>query len=125
MRGKYLVIKRAIINGGAIGATAQGSLNTSNDQLNIRGTLIPAYGLNSLLGNVPLLGQVLMGGKGQGLFGLTFSMTGPLKDPKFTVNPISALAPGFLRLIFDLPNGTGIPPARNKASRQIDTGDNN
>jgi len=125
MRGNHLIISNAIINGGAIGATAQGTIHTGTDKLNIRGTLIPAYGLNSLLGNVPVLGQVLVGGKGQGLFGLTFAMTGSLKDPKFTVNPISALAPGFLRLIFDLPNGTGVPGPRTKAPLEIETGDTN
>jgi hypothetical protein len=53
-----------------------------------------------------VLGNLLLGGEGQGLFAANFSLTGGFDDPKVSVNPLSALAPGFLRnlFLFDAPN---------------------
>jgi hypothetical protein len=111
LQGDRLTLKESIIRGPSIGATARGVINTRTDQLAVRGTLIPVYALNSFLGNVPILGQVLVGGKGQGLFGVTFQVTGTLDKPKFSANPISALAPGFLRRLFDPPGpGRAVGP---------------
>ena len=36
-----------------------------------------------------------------GLFGLNYKINGSTNDPNLTVDPLSALAPGFLRKIFD------------------------
>ena len=55
------------------------------------------YTLNSLLGNIPGLGDVLVGPKGGGVFAATYQVSGALVDPDVTVNPLSALAPGILR----------------------------
>ena len=51
------------------------------------GTLVPVYGLNSILGSVPLLGDILISKKGEGIFGLTYAMKGNLNEPALTVNP--------------------------------------
>ena len=51
-------------------------------------------------GSIPLLGA-LFGGRDEGLFGITYRLFGPLDDPQFSMNPISALAPGIFRKIFE------------------------
>jgi hypothetical protein len=94
-------IDRLIAYGGALGITAQGWLNPGQDQIAIDGTLAPAYALNSVLGNFPVLGSLLMGGEGQGLFAASFRLTGSNDNPTVTVNPLSALTPGLLRHLFD------------------------
>ncbi len=58
---------------------------------------MPAYTLNSLLGRIPLVGDILTGGEGGGVFAVDFSLSGALDKPKIQVNPLSALAPGILR----------------------------
>ena len=65
----------------------------------MQGTLVPAYTLNSVLGNIPLLGNLLVGKEGEGIFAMTYGVDGPIGEPTVTVNPLSALAPGFLRSI--------------------------
>ena len=40
-----------------------------------------------------------VGGEGEGLFGVTFSVDGHTNEPVVRVNPLSALTPGFLRKI--------------------------
>ena len=101
--------------GGALGVTAKGWLNPSEDQIDIDGTLAPAYVLNSIVGNLPVIGSLLTGGEGQGLFAAAFRLTGSNNDPTVTVNPLSALSPGLLRHLFDPLVGTSQTPPTQQA----------
>ncbi|HSI42457.1 MAG TPA: DUF3971 domain-containing protein [Xanthobacteraceae bacterium] len=96
-----LAIREGAIWGPAIGSTFDGSLDFANDRAAIRGTYVPAYGLNNLFSRLPVLGFFLGGGPNEGLVGVTFEIAGPLSGPTLRVNPISAVAPGFLRKIFE------------------------
>lgn len=89
--------------GPSMGLTAEGTIDRGNDTLLLTGTLVPAYAINAVLGNIPLLGQLLVGRKGEGVFGVTYRMSGPVGDPTVEINPLSALTPGFLRRIFEFP----------------------
>ena len=95
-----LEIDKARVYGAQLGLTLNGQVDQRYDELNLKGTLVPAYGLNSLLGNVPLIGDLLMGGKGKGLFAVNFRVRGSVNKPDVIVNPLSAIAPGFLREVF-------------------------
>jgi len=87
--------------GASIGFTASGTVYTHADVLNIEGTVVPAYAINSFLGKIPLLGNILTGSEdGGGIFAANFSISGPIEDPNTTVNPLSALTPGILRNLF-------------------------
>ncbi len=103
-----LVIEKLVAYGGAIGVTANGVADLGRDRLDLQGTIVPAYALNSILGIVPVIGPLLLGGEGQGLFAANYRVTGSAADPQVSVNPLSAFAPGFLRRIFQ-PN-FGLPP---------------
>ncbi len=96
-----------LLQGPALGATAKGVIRKQDKAIDIGGTIIPAYALNSLLSAVPVLGEMLMGGKGQGMFGITFAIRGTTDKPQVLFNPISALAPGFLRKIFEFQGSSG------------------
>jgi hypothetical protein len=50
---------------------------------------------------VPLVGELLSGGEGQGMFAARYSVKGGEKSPEVSVNPLSILTPGFLRGLFD------------------------
>ena len=94
-------ITDAKATGTSIGFTASGSVYTHADVINLGGTVVPAYALNSLFGKIPLLGNILTGSEsGGGVFAANFSVSGPIEDPKTTVNPLSALTPGILRNLF-------------------------
>ncbi len=96
-----LVIGNSVLKGAVLGASGRGIINTKTDALNIEGTLIPIYAVNSIVGKIPLLGKILVGRKGEGVFGVTFSLRGKTGNPKFSINPVSVLAPGFLRQFFE------------------------
>ena len=104
-----LVLENLLAYGGALGVTANGLLELGPHRLDIQGTIVPAYTLNSIIGNVPVLGSLLLGGDGQGLFAANYRVTGSAADPRVSVNPLSALTPGFLRRLFQ-PN-FGVSPS--------------
>jgi hypothetical protein len=88
-------------SGPTIGITASGTVNMSQKLLDIKGTVVPAYMFNALLGKIPLIGELFTGPeKGGGLFAATYTMKGLQDNVEITVNPLSALAPGVLRGIF-------------------------
>jgi Protein of unknown function/AsmA-like C-terminal region len=95
-----IVIDNFRADGGDIGITGSGTVEQAAGRLDLSGTLIPAYALNTVLGNIPVVGKFLLGGEGQGIFGANYRVAGPLADPQVSVNPLSALAPGFLRQFF-------------------------
>jgi AsmA-like C-terminal region len=85
---------------GAIGLTADGGMDRSSGSVDVRGQVIPAYTLNSALGRLPFVGNLLVGGEGKGVFGIDYAVRGMRDEPKVSVNPLSALAPGVLRKMF-------------------------
>lgn len=104
--------------GPTLGVTLDGFVDQKFDQISLGGTIIPAYGINSLLSNIPLIGTILAGGKGEGVFAATYNMTGTIEDPEVKINPLMALAPGILRKIFGaIGGGTNSPSARTEAEQ--------
>ncbi|MGH7072546.1 MAG: AsmA-like C-terminal region-containing protein [Acetobacteraceae bacterium] len=86
----------------SLGLTAEGTIDLAADTAKISGTIVPAYFFNSLLGRIPLFGRLFSPEKGGGLFAATYSIEGPLNNPRVGVNPLAALTPGFLRDLFHI-----------------------
>ena len=97
----YLVLDKGVLRGPTVGATFQGVLYDVSGNMSITGTFMPAYGLNRLFGDLPIIGQVLGNGRDRGLIGITFKIEGKAKHPQVMVNPISVIAPGIFRSIFE------------------------
>ncbi len=94
-------VDRGVVRGRDIGATFQGTIRDANGMMDMTGTFMPAYGLNRLFGELPLIGAILGNGRDRGLLGITFKMDGPFKKPRLTINPLSIIAPGVFRSIFE------------------------
>lgn len=100
-RGKLLEIRDARAFGPAIGFTFKGVIDQQAETADLDGTLVPAYALNSIFGKILILGDLLVGGEEDGgVFAMNYKLSGPLDDPVVTINPLSVLAPGFLRGLF-------------------------
>ncbi len=93
-----LTINDGRLRGSQLGILVNGTVDRLGDTLDFRGEVAPATIINSMLNNVPIVGQVLTGG-GEGVFAATYRIHGPIADPIVSVNPISVLAPGFIRNI--------------------------
>ncbi len=99
--GWVIQVNDAALRGAALGATASGTINLPGGKLAINGTFIPAFGINNIAGAIPILGAILGGGRNEELVGITYKLYGPLDDPKLVMNPISAIAPGIFRKVFE------------------------
>lgn len=87
-------------SGSALGLTFDGIYDRRKKQLEINGTIIPVSGINTFASNIPLVGQLIAGGKGSALFAATYSVKGPAAKPEMSINPLAVLTPGILRRIF-------------------------
>lgn len=90
-------------SGPAIGLTAKGWVDLETRTLDVNGVLVPSFGLNSALGGIPLVGDLVVGRRGEGIFSLTYAVDGTLEEALVSINPLSAITPGILRRLFEQP----------------------
>ncbi|MGI6853353.1 YhdP family protein [Mesorhizobium sp. 1B3] len=96
-----LLLDRGVLRGPLIGLIFKGTLYDQAGNMNMTGTFMPAYGLNRIFGEIPLFGQILGNGRDRGLIGVTFRLAGEASSPALQINPLSAIAPGIFRSIFE------------------------
>jgi hypothetical protein len=112
-----LTIREGVVKGPTVGATIEGNIDYPGNQVRMSGTFVPMYGLNNMFGQIPIVGLFLGGGSNEGLIGVTYEVVGTPGQPVLRVNPISAMAPGVLRKIFEFgpgkPNMPGEFPTNN------------
>jgi AsmA-like C-terminal region len=109
------ILDGAQVRGPLLGASITGKADLRAQRLDLGGSYIPLQGLNAALAGVPLLGQLLTGPKGEGIMGVTFAVQGPMSAPQVLVNPLSMLAPGPFRDLFQMsPQNTTITPRDDK-----------
>ena len=95
-KGNWLEIEETYASGPAVSILLDGYVDKGKT-ISLRGTLVPATTLNSIISHIPILGPILVGKKtGEGVFGVSFKMKGPPKNIKTTVNPIKTLTPRFI-----------------------------
>ncbi len=109
---RYLTLHSSSAVGPSIGLSLDGIFDLEASEMNMRGVLSPIYLVNAI-------GSVLTR-KGEGLFGFAFTLKGLADDPKVSVNPLSGIAPGFLREVF---RGEQPTPPGQEAAPQAESGD--
>ena len=95
-------IQNAKAIGDALGITADGYLNFSEKTANLKGTIVPDNPINNVLRQVPIVGKILTGKRGSGIFATNYKYSGRFNDPEILVDPLSTFAPGVLRNLFEL-----------------------
>lgn len=100
LEGDVITLNDAKTFGPAMGLTAEGTIAFPGQKLELKGTVVPSYSLNTVFRNVPILGAIT--GGAEGIFAARYTMNGPADDPAVSVNPLSILTPGFLRGLFDV-----------------------
>ena len=100
-KSNVVFIKDGWAKGGAIGINVWGTTDTDAKTMKLNGTLIPAYGINGIFGDVRT--------HGLGLVGLKYDVSGTFKTPAVAVNPLSLVLPGFLKVWADSARKDPIP----------------
>ncbi|GAB0119603.1 hypothetical protein Acid7E03_36750 [Acidisoma sp. 7E03] len=100
LESRVLTIAQARAYSASLGLTADGTVDLPRNAIDIQGTIVPAYFFNSLLGHIPVIGKLFSPDKGGGVFAAKYQLVGSVDNPAVHVNPLSMLAPGFLRDLF-------------------------
>ena len=106
LKNNIININTLIANSSMMGFTAKGKINLNEDFIFLKGLIVPGYALNKLfgIGQVPILGKIIVGEEGGGIFAVRYDYVKSRSDKKgdFSINPASAVIPGGIRNIFDL-----------------------
>lgn len=117
-----LELREAVVFNSHMGLTTQGFIDYGRDRVDLNGTFVPAYQVNSLVTHIPVVGTLLGGGRHEGIFGVNYRIVGPASGPTLNVNPLSAMTPGFLRKVFGVVDGTTPPigePSQFDAAQEV------
>ena len=99
-----LTLEDGVAVGPSLGITMSGYEKYGQKQniVNVNGLLSPVYIINGVIKAIPLIGKVLGGEKGEGVFGVSYKVQGNSSNPIVLVNPLSILTPGVFRKIFNI-----------------------
>lgn len=97
-----LSISEGYLRTDTAGLTMNGDVDFIKDMLHLAGSYLPASQIDRLLGAVPILGWTIFNGGHAGLLGVSYRLNGPIGSPELTVNPLSAVAPGIFRRLFEM-----------------------
>ncbi|MBJ3761789.1 hypothetical protein ILP92_03380 [Maribius pontilimi] len=94
-----ITLYRSSATGNSLGLSMDGVYDPQSKRMDMQGVVSPLYLLNRV-------GSIFTR-RGEGLFGVSFTLRGTVSDPAVAVNPLSILTPGMFREIFRRP-----PPER-------------
>ncbi|MBO7556756.1 MAG: AsmA-like C-terminal domain-containing protein [Alphaproteobacteria bacterium] len=95
-KDKILYVGKANAYGNVLGLSFSGEYNMGSKAINVEGTFAPAYGLNTLIGKIPVVGNLLAGKDGT-VFAANYTIEGTSDEPEVIINPLSALSPNSLK----------------------------
>lgn len=114
VRGPVLKLKETRLWGPRVLSTLDGSLDFEAWRMDINGTVSPGSTVEKVLGKTPIIKWITNGVGGEGVMAAGFRVSGPIDDPKVSVNASSLLTPGITRSIVDAfrgePKEEGPPP---------------
>ena len=93
-----ITLKDAYAAGSSVGITSKGKITFQS--IDLSGSVVPAYAVNSLPGKIPLIGALFRSEEGGGLLGVKYSIDGLLTNPEVHFHPLSSVLPGALGRVF-------------------------
>jgi hypothetical protein len=114
------VMHDAVINGPLVSASMRGKVDFRSKSLDVGGTYVPMSGLMRAPAEIPVVGPLLTGPRGEGVFGMTFAIQGSMAKPELVMNPLSIITPGIFRELFQMtPDDPHVLP-RERPTRRGD-----
>lgn len=100
LQNNVVTMEMARVVGSDIGVRADGTVDLNRNQIDLSGTVAPAYTINRILGRIPIIGSLMSGSRSDAFLAASFRVRGALDQPQVSVNPLSALVPGAVRDLF-------------------------
>ena len=106
-----IFLKDGLIKGSQLGLTFNGDVNIQKELYDINGTFIPAYTINTLLTDLPIVGDIISAGSPEGgLIAANFSIKSKDEKTEFSFNPISVLVPNIIKNFLENEKNETIQP---------------
>ena len=77
----------------SLGLIMEGKIDRKIDTLDLKGEISPMHLVNAIVQKLPILGPIIVGNEGEGLFSIDFKMTGSTDDPEVESNPLTIIKP--------------------------------
>ncbi|MBB2205091.1 AsmA-like C-terminal region-containing protein [Gluconacetobacter takamatsuzukensis] len=100
-RDGVLAVHDGVASNASLGVTVQGPVDLDRGKLDLKGTIVPAFAVNTIPGHMPGVGRLMSPEKGGGLLAATFVVSGALDSPALRVNPFSLFLPGVMRRLVE------------------------
>lgn len=115
-QAQMITLANGRTSGASLGLTFEGDLNRAARTLDLKGTIIPMSEINKFIGKIPVIGDILLGGKNGSLIAATYTLKGGYDDPQVMINPLSVLTPGFIRtILFEQDKAPPAPLTKDKS----------
>jgi uncharacterized protein YhdP len=85
----------------ALGFTVEGWVDVAATTVDVKGTIMPVSTARNLVAKIPLGGRLLFGREGDRFLAVDYRVHGTVADPTIAVNPLNAVAPGFVQELFE------------------------
>ena len=77
----------------SIGLVMNGEIQRKESIIDMSGEISPMHLVNAIIQNVPIIGPIIVGDEGEGLFSIDFNLNGDLDDPEVSSNPLTIIKP--------------------------------
>lgn len=97
-----IYFKECRVSGPILRVKGSSVINHKTKLIKAAGVLVPTNIVNTVIQSIPIIGNLVSGGKDNGVISTNFYVSGNLdKEVQITINPLSLLTPGFLGEIFN------------------------
>ena len=92
----------------SIGLVMDGEIQREKSVVNMSGEISPMYLVNAIIQNVPIIGPIIIGDEGEGLFSIDFSLKGDVDDPEVSSNPLTIIKPRIIERALETLNSNQV-----------------
>ena len=92
----------------SIGLVMDGEIQREKSIVDMSGEISPMYLVNAIIQNVPIIGPIIIGDEGEGLFSIDFSLKGDVDDPEVSSNPLTIIKPRIIERAIETLNSNQV-----------------
>ena len=86
----------------SLGLVMDGSINRKKKTIDMKGEISPMHLVNAIIQKLPIIGNILVGDEGEGMFSIDFTLTGNQDDPEVDSVPLSIIKPRIIERAVEL-----------------------
>jgi len=86
----------------SLGLVMDGNIDRNKKIIDMKGEISPMHIVNAIIQKLPIIGNILVGNEGEGMFSIDFSLTGNQDDPDVNSVPLSIIKPRILERALEL-----------------------